>query len=165
MEYIEGGSLTGVVTANLMTEGQIAVVSRETAQGLQHLHTHGVIKSAMKSANVLTLTGDIELSTSYDFFFVTCSLTLVMSPTLADFGFCAQISDSAHAKRTTMIGTPYWVAPPEVVLRKGHDPKMVCAKIKSTRRCRPNILRRGDGVEHSPLPNDLPDPQAMWGST
>jgi serine/threonine protein kinase len=34
MEYMEGSSLTDVVTANLMTEGQIAVVSREIAQAL-----------------------------------------------------------------------------------------------------------------------------------
>jgi len=63
MEYMEGGSLTDVVTANLMTEGQIAAVSRETAQGLQHLHKHGVIHRDIKSDNVLlSLTGDIKLS-------------------------------------------------------------------------------------------------------
>ena len=68
MEYMEGGSLTDVVTANLMTEGQIAAVSRETAQGLQHLHKHGVIHRDIKSDNVLlSLTGDIKLSTSCDF--------------------------------------------------------------------------------------------------
>jgi len=68
MEYMEGGSLTDVVTANLMTEGQIAAVSRETVQGLQHLHKHGVIHRDIKSDNVLlSLTGDIKLSTYLDF--------------------------------------------------------------------------------------------------
>ena len=67
MEYMEGGSLTDVVTANLMTEGQIAAVSRETAQGLQHLHKHGVIHRDIKSDSVLlSLTGDVKLSTYHD---------------------------------------------------------------------------------------------------
>jgi p21-activated kinase 1 len=47
MEYMEGGSLTDVAIVNLMTEGQIAAVSRETAQGLQHLHEHRVIASSI----------------------------------------------------------------------------------------------------------------------
>jgi p21-activated kinase 1 len=69
MEYMEGGSLADVITANLMTEGQIAAVSRETAQGLQHLHKRGVIHRDVKSDNVLlSLTGDIKLSTYHDVF-------------------------------------------------------------------------------------------------
>jgi len=68
MEYMEGGSLTDVVTANLMTEGQIAAVSRETTQGLQHLHRHGVIHRDIKSDNVLlSLTGDIKLSSYHSY--------------------------------------------------------------------------------------------------
>ena len=68
MENMEGGSLRDAMTANSMTEGQIAAVSRETAQGLEHLHKHGVIHRDIKSANVLlSLTGDIKIGTYHQF--------------------------------------------------------------------------------------------------
>jgi serine/threonine protein kinase len=68
MEYMEGSWLTDVVTVNLLTEGQIAAVSRETAQGLQHLHEHGVVHRDIKSDDVLlSLNGDIKLSTYHEF--------------------------------------------------------------------------------------------------
>lgn len=84
MEYMEGGSLTDVVTANLMTEGQIAAVSRETCQGLEHLHRHGVIHRDIKSDNVLlSMVGDIKLSKFFCFrIFTRCFLVSVNEGTL-----------------------------------------------------------------------------------
>lgn len=125
MEYMEGGSLTDVVTAHCMSEAQIASVSREVCEGLRHLHSKGVIHRDIKSDNILlSLNGDVKLSTSP---LLWPSLYLPPPPLtieeIADFGFCARIADPATAKRTTMVGTPYWMAP-EVVLRKEYGPNV-----------------------------------------
>ena len=121
MEYMEGGSLADIATANMMSEGQIAAVSREICRGLDHLHRHGIIHRDMKSDNVLlSLNGDIKLSISR----LLCYSRFIYFNLdySAGFGYCAQIPEG-NAKRTTMVGTPYWMAP-EIVTKKKYGRKI-----------------------------------------
>ncbi|EHH23271.1 hypothetical protein EGK_06707 [Macaca mulatta] len=94
MEYLAGGSLTDVVTETCMDEGQIAAVCRESKK----------MKGIFRDIEDIGCFADDRLELS------------------ADFGFCAQITPE-QSKRSTMVGTPYWMAP-EVVTRKAYGPKV-----------------------------------------
>ncbi|EPS38390.1 hypothetical protein H072_7873 [Dactylellina haptotyla CBS 200.50] len=103
MEYMEGGALTDVIDNNpLLEEDHISTICSETCKGLQHLHSQNIIHRDIKSDNVLLdAQGNVKIT---------------------DFGFCAKLTDQ-KAKRATMVGTPYWMAP-EVVKQKEYGPKV-----------------------------------------
>ncbi|XP_058681830.1 serine/threonine-protein kinase PAK 1-like [Poecile atricapillus] len=102
MEYMDGGTLSDVISKTYMSEGEIAAVSRECLQGLDFLHSNHVIHRDVKSCNVLLRTdGSVKL---------------------ADFGLSAQLTPQQSHRRSA-AGTPWWMAP-EVVLCQPYGPKV-----------------------------------------
>jgi len=95
LEYMEGGNLYQILSAmeeskTGLTEGQAAYIICETLKALSYIHGMHRIHRDIKSDNILIgIDADIKL---------------------ADFGYAVQLSDEDE-KRTTMAGSPYWMAP------------------------------------------------------
>lgn len=102
MEYLDGGSLTELITNFQMTEPHIAAVSKGVLSGLNYLHQQNRIHRDIKSDNVLLgSNGEVKV---------------------ADLGLCAQLDEQADVKNT-MAGSPYWMAP-EVILCQPYATKV-----------------------------------------
>lgn len=90
MDYCAGGSVRTLLKPGPLSEQYIAVITRELLIALQFIHENGVIHRDIKAANILiSKEGKVKL---------------------CDFGVAAQLTSTA-VKRTTMAGTPYWMAP------------------------------------------------------
>lgn len=103
MEYCAGGSICDLmaICERTLQEDQIAAVMKQSLQGLEYLHSQHKIHRDIKAGNILlTSDGDCKL---------------------ADFGVSAELTNTM-AKRKTVIGTPYWMAP-EVLQSTEYDGK------------------------------------------
>ncbi|CAL8093956.1 unnamed protein product [Calicophoron daubneyi] len=101
MEYCGAGSIADIMRLRGKTlgEDEIATVLHYSLRGLDYLHQMRKIHRDIKAGNILLLNSG--------------------TAKLADFGVAGQLSDTL-AKRNTVIGTPYWMAP-EVIQEIGYN--------------------------------------------
>jgi serine/threonine protein kinase len=106
MEYIGGGSLSSLVKRfKPLPPSVVRSWTKQLLSGLQYLHTQHIIHRDIKGDNVL-------VDTSAD----PSTLSQIK---LVDFGAARRLTD-AVSQSSTVIGTPYWMAP-EVVDASGES--------------------------------------------
>ncbi|XP_056885296.1 serine/threonine-protein kinase 4-like isoform X2 [Takifugu flavidus] len=101
MEYCGAGSVADIIRIRNKTlaEEEIATILQSTLKGLEYLHFMRKIHRDIKAGNIL--------------------LNAEGQAKLADFGVAGQLTDTM-AKRNTVIGTPFWMAP-EIIQENGYN--------------------------------------------
>jgi serine/threonine kinase 3 len=110
MEICPAGSVSDVMNLcdTCLTEEMIASVCLDVLQGLNYIHNNRKIHRDIKAAYFIINKRNILLKEDG-------------KAKLADFGVAGHLSDHA-AKRVTIIGTPFWMAP-EVIQEVGYGTK------------------------------------------
>ena len=103
IELVEGGSLTDCLDLEYpMPEPAIAYVCKGILQGLAFMHANHRLHRDIKSDNILIdHRGNVKI---------------------ADFGFAINLTTET-SKRTSVVGTPYWMAP-ELIRGQEYDFKV-----------------------------------------
>lgn len=103
IEFMDGGDLTSICGVGVnWTEEAMAYVLKECLKGLENLHSNHRLHRDIKSDNILFDTnGRVKL---------------------ADFGFAATLTKE-DTQRSSIVGTPYWMAP-ELIEGVKYDQKV-----------------------------------------
>ncbi|NXX33418.1 PAK3 kinase, partial [Nicator chloris] len=102
MEYMDGGTLSDVISKTCLSEDEMAAISRECLQGLDFLHSNHVIHRGVKSRNILLRTdGSVKL---------------------ADFGLFAELPPE-QSTGSSVASASRWMAP-EVIKGQPCGPKV-----------------------------------------
>lgn len=104
MEFMSGGCLTDVLGADVaFHESHIAFVCNQVLMALSFMHREHKLHRDIKSDNVLVdRYGRVKV---------------------ADFGFAISLTKE-EAKRTSVVGTPYWMSP-ELIRGQEYDGKVM----------------------------------------
>lgn len=103
LELVGGGALDDIYSENArpLTEREIKAAMYQIVKGMEYLHMKYVIHRDLKCGNVL--------------------LTMDGHTKLCDFGVSA-LCTADQPRRTTFIGTPYWMAPEVIVCETNPKP-------------------------------------------
>lgn len=110
---MENGSLATILRKfGPLPEDLVTKYVRQVLEGLDYLHSKGVIHRDIKAANLLlTKTGNVKLGN-------LLHLESFFNFYLADFGISVNLVKMDNSRRDEVPGSPFWLAP-EIIQNEG----------------------------------------------